>query len=101
MAWRDEDGGKMEVEEGRREEKAETKVVDRVNWINAGHYVEYIQSCISESIPSISPVHHCLFLLTVPSDVDLFYFTSTSTSSLNFNFNANFQLQLLFYDSLL
>ena len=42
MAWRDEDGGKMEVEEGRREEKAETQVVDRVNWINAGHYVECI-----------------------------------------------------------
>lgn len=41
MAWRDEDGGKMEAEEGREEEE-ETQVVDRVNWINAGLYVECI-----------------------------------------------------------
>lgn len=57
MAWRDEDEGEMEVGR-RREEKEETQVVDGVNWINADLYVECIQFCISEFIPSISQVHH-------------------------------------------
>lgn len=74
----------------------EETVVDRDNWSNAGYYVECIQSCIFESIPSISPVHHCLFLLTVPQ-VTSGRGTSNSISSsllsqLNFNSNYNFNI---------